>query len=424
MPEVPETARPKVVLSVPLTPLTAATFAKPVIAADHERQIVVAQALTAQGSRLAQWRSDQEKRWTALEFVGNVIPVKVLEFDPWLETDRRGQFSLVYVDAPHDGQNGLGLALCRSTDGARTWSTPESIASIAMGADRPVLGVSPDGNYWVVATSRTERRENSSQKPLNGNDPQVNEKIAALFRHSSGVFVSQNRGRSWKRVPGPFGDTHAVPFSVVVDDKRRIATSWVSANGLAIVDVPANSRSVVAVTADRGINWTETDLVSNLQPDRRHPFNGERFPVLALGDRDRLYVAYVESLATGLYVRQSDDWKQWSGAVRLSQASADEVRLPAIAALGPMVHAIWAERHQERWQMYYCGSRNRGERWCERIRLSAPGDGGFELTSADDQFCVRDDGAGTVHAVWTIRGKGTTFFGASVWYAAIKWQSN
>jgi hypothetical protein len=418
MPFLPETARPKLVVSTPLPPLAAAAFAKPVIAADHERRIVVAQALTPQESQLVQWRAVQGNAWAAPEFFEHEPRGKVSEYDPWLETDRRGQFSLVDVDSPQS-DHGLGLALRRSTDGTRSWSTPESIVT---GADRPVLGVSPNGAYWVVAASLSERRENSSKQPLDGNDPHLQEKIAAMFRYSSGVFVSQNEGQSWQRLPGPLGESHTVPFSVVVDDRGRIASSWIDANGPDVIGVPAHSRSVVAVTVDRGVHWVETELVSKLQPDRRHPFNGERFPVVSVDVEDRLHVAYVESLGAGLSVRHSDDWKGWSGAMRLSQASAEEVRLPAIAALGPMVHVIWAERHQGRWAMSYRGSRNAGESWSERIGLTRPDESQFDLTSDDDQFCVRDDGAGTVHAVWAVRGKGPAFSGARVWYAAIKWQ--
>lgn len=423
IPVVPATAQPKLVRIASLPPLKDRSFAKPVIAADHEGQIVVAKAMTEQEVRLVQWHSDKVQGWTSPAFLNSVTQAEPFEGDPWLETDRQGQFSLVYLDAPLDLTKGLGLALRRSVDSGCTWSEAESICQMA---DRPVMGVSPNGEHWVIAASLSEERANASQEPLNGNDPRLNEKVAARFRHSAGIFSSKFQGRDWKRLPGPWDDTHAIPFSAVIDEGGRIATSWIAARGLALRGEPADVRSLVVSTQDEGITWVETELVSNLQPDRTHPFNGERFPVLVLGSEKRLHVAYVESRAAGLSVRHSDDWTQWTDPVRLSQDGAEEVRLPAIAALGPMVHVIWAERKGETWRLYYCGSRDRGETWSDRILLKSPHDNptpekdtGFHPTSDDDQFCIRDDGAGTVHAVWSSRGKRSE---SRVWYAAIEWR--
>jgi hypothetical protein len=107
---------------------------------------------------------------------------------------------------------------------------------------------------------------------------------------------------------------------------------------------------------------------------------------------------------------RSSDWMKWDMPVTLSREHAEEVRLAAIDARGPMVHVAWMERTADEWHAYYCGSRDRGRTWIDPICVSvATREGsveadGFQILSDDDQSCVRDDGLGRVHIVWTIDG--------------------
>jgi hypothetical protein len=417
-PVVPENAVPLCVSSAPLPAAEGTYEAKPVVAADREHRIVVAQDLLADDWRLVQWHSAAGQRWAAPRTLENPPTASRFVGDPWVETDRRGRFYLVDTFLS-------GLVFWRSTDFGRTWKLP---LTIAQRADRPVMGASRDGKHLVIAASLGEGTGVVTTTPLDANDPQFAAKIAASTRFSTGVFWSQDQGRNWRRLPGPLKGWHAIPFSVIIDDEGRIASSWIAAQG-----EQRNSRSVVCSTTDHGQSWSETELVRDLQPDRNHPFNGERFPVLALSSTGTLHVAYVESLAKGLAVRQSDDWNRWANSRRLSdeavpEGPAEEVRMPAIAALGPMVHVSWIERRNGRWQMYYRGSRDRGQSWSKRLRLSVPhasstliDQQGFRLTSDDDQTCVADDGAGTVHVVWAVRGAGPSV-PSRIWHARIKWQ--
>jgi hypothetical protein len=258
------------------------------------------------------------------------------------------------------------------------------------------------------------------KKPLDSGDPQLAAKLAAAVRFFSGVFVSADRGGNWEQLPGPLGDTHAIPFSAVVDDAGRVAVSLVAEGG--------GSWSFVCTTADRGRTWSEFELVAGLQPDRPHPFNGERFPVLAAGGDGSLHAAYVGAGAKGLFVRTSRDWKAWADPVRLTEGDVAEVRMPAVAARGPLVHVTWLERRGGRWQAYYRGSRDGGRSWSDKVLLSVPhagsqlvGDDGFDRVSDDDQTSVTDDGSGTAHAVWVVRGRRP---GAGVvWHAVVRWQA-
>jgi len=333
-----------------------------------------------------------------------------------LATDRRGRFYYVYISVGTLPP----LVFRRSLDAGQTWSPA---IEVAKWADRPVPGISPIGTQLIIAASMAEKTAAYPTKPLDAKDPQFAAKLAAAWRFFSGIFVSQDRGRSWQRWPGPLGHTHAVPFSVVVDDDGRVASSWVAQGG--------GSRSVVCSTADRGKTWTETELVASLHPDRDQPFNGQRFQVLAVAGNKNLHVAFVGAKAKGLFVRTSKNWSDWIDPLQLSGQDSEEVRMAAIAAWGPMVHVTWMERHGTRWQMYYRGSKDHGLSWSETLLLSKPHAGstlidndGFDITSDDDQSSVTDDGRGTVHAVWAVRrgpaGKST----GTVCHAIIRWQSS
>jgi hypothetical protein len=417
-PPVGADARPIVATSGPLAATTRHP-AKPVVAADHRGEVVVlAQDVLHPDRRLAQWRSpDGGESWQeALPLES--YPNKPEQFgDPWLETDRRGRFYYVGLSIVADSDT-TRLVFRRSRDAGQTWSAPIEVTKL--GADRPVLGVSPNGRHLVIAASTGERTAPPSTKPRRvPNSRQLAAEQAAAVRFFSGIFVSGDQGRHWERLSGPLGETHAVPFSVVIDDDGRIASSWVAEGG--------GSRSVVSISADRGKTWTDTELVASLQPDRNHPFNGERFPVLAVDGRKTLHVAYVGEKAKELFVRSADTWGDWHDAIRLSSDDAAEVRMPAAAACGPMVHVTWMERRGVRWQTYYRGSRDHGRLWSETLLISKPragsalvGGDGFDIRGDDDQSSVTDDGLGNVHAVWAVNGRRGVEHGR-VWHAIIRW---
>lgn len=419
-PTVPEGATPQFWSSTPLPEAEWSIVAKPVIAADREHLVVVAQNAQGELSRLIAWRSGNRSTSSDWQPLENWPAKARFNGDPWMQTDGRGRFFLV-----HTTLDGGTLAVRRSNDFAENWSTPQEVAQRA---DRPVLGISPSGKHLVIAASMVEDRENAPKIVLRGDDPQLQEKLAALTRHFAGIFVSQDRGRTWKRAPGPLPETHAIPFSVVCDDEGRIASAWIAARGIARFNAPRNSRSIVCATRDGGKKWTETELVADLQPDRMHPFNGERFPVLALGPTGVVHVAYVETLAKALWVRSSENWEQWKTPIRLSSDSAEEIRMPAIATSGAMVHVTWMERRNGRWQTWYRGSRNHGKAWSERLLLSPQNESstlidelGFDAPADDDQSCITDDGAGTVYVVWTVWGRNAS---SRIWLASIKWQNS
>jgi hypothetical protein len=411
-PTVQKDAQPLLVSSRPLHSMRQSV--KPVVAADHRGQVVViAQSfIPPLGSRLVQWRScDGGQSWENSRILEGSPQGEESLGDPWLTTDRRGRFYYLYFSLS------AGVALHRSSDGGRIWSSPVKVAEPG---DRPVLGISPDGRLLVVAASMSEKTANYPAEPLDGNDPKLEEKPRAVWRPYSGVFISRDHGQRWQQLPGPWSGTHAIPFSVVVDDDGRISGSWIIEGG--------GSRSVVGSTFDQGQTWTEEELVASLQPDISHPFSGERFPVLAIDGNRNLHVAYVSERGKGLFVRASDNWVDWQAAIQLSDNDVDEVRMPAIATWGPMVHVIWAQRRGKSWQTYYRGSPDHGLTWSKQILLSVPtagctlvGNDGFEITCDDDQSSVADDGLGNVHAVWAVKGREESECG-TVWHAIIRWR--
>ncbi|MHC5540183.1 sialidase family protein [Singulisphaera rosea] len=390
---------------------------KPVVAADKAGNVVVVahgfvDVPTAVrgtrggggGSELLVWRSaDRGDRWNLPQNLTGRAADGEIAFDPWLETDGRGHYYLVYGLSP-EGR----VFVRRSKDAGQTWSDPLPIPS--KGMDRPVLGISPNGNRLVVAGARTEIPDAATSKPPNGDDPGQVAKLRASIRFDSSVFVSNDHGDSWEKWPSPFGREHAIPFAVVIDDEDRVTASWVVEGG--------GSRSAVSLSEDRGQTWKTTTLVESLQPDRPHPFDGERFPVVALDGASGLHVAFVTAGARQLLTRRSVAGKGWSEPITLSNPSAEEVRMAAIDARGPMVHVTWVERNGTSWHAYYRGSRNSGESWMPTVRVSGEGttSARFALHSDDDQSSVRDDGLGRVHAVWCSRG-------GDVWHAVLEWSA-
>lgn len=414
MPSVEPDAQPRLIRTIRLPPFLQLKSPKPVVAADPAGNVmVVAHGLQDDplGSDVIVWRSeDRGETWGAANNLTQKAQVGETYFDPWLETDRRGRFYMVY------GHRSDGRPLVRrSQDSGVTWSAE---LPIPWGqCDRPVMAVSPSGRTLAIAGSLSEKTASYPSEPLDSNDPNFAKKLQAAFHHYGGIFISRNYGQSWEKLPGPFDGAHAIPFSVIVDDESRISAGWIVEG--------SGSQSVVTVTEDLGRTWTTMTLVESLQPDRPHPFNGARFPVLAMDGRSDLHVAYITSGATALMTRRSrPDWKNWDAPQLLSSENAQEVRMPAIDACGPMVHVTWMERSgvSDIWQAYYRGSNDYGKTWSSACRLSQRVDpldlavvnNSFQLFGDDDQSSVRDDGTGRAHAVWSIRG-------GSVMHAMIDW---
>lgn len=100
---------------------------------------------------------------------------------------------------------------------------------------------------------------------------------------------------------------------------------------------------MVCVTDDLGRTWATTQFVDDVQPDRGHPFTGGRLPVLAQDGEGTLHVVFVATVGKELRVCSSRDGRTWTDPVQLSASDADDVRFPAIAAGGQLVHVMCGE---------------------------------------------------------------------------------
>jgi len=405
-------AQPQLVKVSQLPALNGYASPKPVVAADRFGNVAVVShgvVNTPLGIDILLWLSgDRGDSWGQPENLTKSGKAGEINFDPWLETDGDCRYYLVYAQRRQGN-----LISLRSKDFAKSWS--RSLQIPWKFGDRPVLGTSPNGKTLVVAAAMTERSANFPTEPLDGNDPKRQEKLRAAVVSYAGIFVSSDHGSTWGKWTSPFGHENAIPFAVVVDNANRVAASWVIEGD--------GSRSAVSVSQDGGQTWTNTTLVKSLQPDRPHPFNGERFPVIALDGSDGLHVAYVTAGATKVLIQSSADWKTWKDAAVLSNDSIDEVRMAAIDACGPMVHVTWMERISNNWQAYYRGSRDSGETWSPPLCLSksiefsdASIANGFQIYGDDDQSSVRDDGLGRVHALWSVHG-------GRIAHAIVDWSS-
>lgn len=419
-PHVDPRAQPDIVTVSQLMQRDGILSPKPVVAADPMGNVVVvAHGISPDppmGSDIVAWNShDHGVVWSSWTNLTNRSESDTIYFDPWIETDRRGHFYIIYSQTIADGCP----AIRRSKDGGRTWSNEITLPWTF--CDRPVLGISPNGRDLIVAGNMSEKTDEFPTTPVPGGTGFKEEWV----HNYGGLFLSNDFGETWEKLNGPYDDLNVVPFAVVVDDDaRRIAASWIVAgHGSHNLDTwSRTSRSTATVSEERGVSWTETVLVESLQPDREHPFNGERFPVIAMDGQRHFHVAYVDDMASQLKHRKSVDGKTWNEARNLSQDDAEEVRMPAVDTCGSMVHITWLERTGEMWHSYYCGSGDYGENWTSPLCLSKSMTmsdkkyvEGFKLESDDDQSSVRDDGTGRVHAVWSIRG-------GRVIHAAIDWK--
>ena len=374
---------------------------KPVIAADRNGTVVVlAHGIVNHplASDILAWRSiDRGDTWLPPKNLTSRSTAGDFRFDPWIETDRRGHYYSVYCSR----SDGLTI-FRRSADSGVSWSQELPIRWVH--GDRPVLGISPNGRRIVIAASMSEPIVGTPATPLDGSALNLRELLRARFRRYSGVFLSNDFGKSWQRLQPPFGENiQAIPFSVVIDNERQIAAAWIVEG--------EDSTSRISVTDDQGRTWHNTLLVESLQSDRPHPFNGERFPVIAQDDSGVLHTAFISAKAEKLLTRYSSDGRTWSDATQHSQGTAEEVRMAAIDAIGPMVHVMWMERRDRTWQVYYRGSFDHGKTWIDSICLSNSMQlengttvDGFQIYGDDDQSCLRDDGQGRVHAVWSLQG--------------------
>ncbi len=230
--------------------------------------------------------------------------------------------------------------------------------------------------------------------------------------------------------PLPRGPAFTLTKPVIAAEPNRLTVV-----AQAVSDRPLASALVQWHAVDDA-NWSEPTLIPNwpknatfvgdpwMDSDRRG-----RVDLVHTSLHDGILVFRRSTQAKGLFVKRLKNWDQWNEPQRLSNPAAEEIRMPALSSYGSMVHLTWLERKKGRWQAYYRGSSNQGLTWSDPLILSVPNPGsalidkqGFALTSDDDQSSVTEDGAGTVHAVWAVRGLPTKSAGR-IWHAKIHWQA-
>jgi hypothetical protein len=289
------------------------------------------------------------------------------------------------------------VAVSRTADGGRTWST-----------------------HFVVQTSAADGANIFNDKEWVGADPSDRSGRTAyvtwtLFEgNTSAIVISKTTdgGRTWS-APHQVSD-------VYVDDQG--STVAVSKTGTVYVTFealdPATNADAVAFAASTDGGATFTTRVLDPVNDIPSPlpgatFRDDSFPVLALDGRT-LHVVWSDWNGTDadiLYTRSTDGGANWSAPAIIGGGPGDQI-FPWVAASRGTVYASWLSRSSgDAYTAAGAASASNGARWSAPATLStAVSDAmagnffGFPNCAASfigDYTGLTVDANGVGHALWT-----------------------
>jgi hypothetical protein len=290
-----------------------------------------------------------------------------------------------------------GVAVSRTVDGGRTWST-----------------------HFVVQTSAADGVNIVNDKDWIGADPSDRSGRTAyvtwtLFEgNTSAIVISKTTdgGRTWS-APHQVSDVYVNDQgSTVVVSKT--GTVYVTFEAL---DPATNADAVAfAVSTDGGATFTTRvlDPINDIpSPLPGATFRDDSFPVLALGGRT-LHVVWSDWNGTNadiLYTRSTDGGASWSAPAIIGSGSGDQF-FPWVAASGGTVYTSWLSRSSgDTYTAAGVASTSNGARWSAPVTLStASSDAmagnffGFPNCAASfigDYSGLTVDAHGVGHALWT-----------------------
>lgn len=371
-----------------------------VVAADREGRVVAA-AIDQRTHRILVWTSSDRGKTFALPRP-TLAPPEALqsEMDPTLQTVG-GQFFLTLM-ANQPKKRGMDGYLLRSADGGKTWKKEHTFSGGKDDVDRPIVALSPDGRRAAYFCAG---------------------RIDAQF--------SSDGGRTWVRSPSPVQSPNqsSNPYCLAINDDGRTILSY--------IDRDRNLE--LAVTRDDGKTWRRHRFGSLTSRGSIDPPEVQTAGVtmwasgvaLAQDGEGTVHALSAQRASKGnrveVWFRSSKDGDSWSKPVQLSSSRAAIKALPAIAAAGTRVHAIWLECEEGWCRVCYRGSLDGGKTWSEPVTVSKPGrpselmtEKGFR-TFSGHYMGVADDGLGLAHVVWGVMKQGLTKAGeGEIWHASLR----
>jgi hypothetical protein len=356
------------------------TEAEVSIAADrfHPRTAVAAAMAIEDGRMLVMNTADGGETWTR-----TALPLgdgATLDADPWLAFDSRGIVYLAKIPVIH-GNDNLGIDVCRSMDGGRTWTTPVRISrgigrddKVSLAADdhpespfrdrvyvawmRPSDGLyfssSSDGGASFTPPRRIEASGVTGMDMAIAADGtlylayrdypthamRVLRSQDGGMRFSTSVRVADVRAGPWVLPPSACRRKALVYAAIAADDSEsidrgRLYLSWAdyppgitdsSCGDPCRAQSGCSTNVYVSRSSDGGITWSAPAIVHEPgygSVDRYHQSIG-------VDPADgRVYVAYKDSrndparAGTDVYLSRSDDGGSlWLPSERLSSATA------------------------------------------------------------------------------------------------------
>ena len=290
------------------------------------------------------------------------------------------------------------VAVSRSTDSGRTWST-----------------------HFVVRTSAIQGTSLFNDKEWIGADPSDPTGNTAYVTwtqfqaFSSAIVISKTTdgGVTWSApelVSAQFTDDQG--STVLVDSNGRVFVSFETYDGSSGRDF-----AVVAVSTDGGASFSSKEVASIQDIPSPLPgatFRDDSFPALAL-DGSTLHMVWSNwngSNADVLYMRSTDGAATWSSPATIGGGSGDQF-FPWIAARGGKVFATWFNRAggDDSYTIAGASSSTAGSNWSAPVTVSSAtsnvlSGNQFQFPSClysfiGDYNAITVDSSGVAHALWT-----------------------
>lgn len=287
------------------------------------------------------------------------------------------------------------VAVSRSTDGGKSWST-----------------------HFVVQTSATRGTGLFNDKEWIGADPSDSKGKTAYvtwtqFQGSSSAIViskTTDGGLTWsapQRISDVF--TNDQGSTVVVSKTGTVYVTFETFNG-------STDSVAFAVSTDGGATFTTTLIapVSDIpSPLPGATFRDDSFPVLAL-DGPTLHVVWSNWNGTDadvVYMRSANGGTSWSSPVTIGGGAGDQF-FPWIAARNGVAYASWMSRASgDTYTIAGAASTNGGASWTSPVTLStatsdvrAGNEFGFPncaFSFIGDYSGITVDSSGVGHSLWT-----------------------